>query len=153
MFNEMIDLLSDVPPTLAAAWGVWLGAGALLGMWYRKAKANLEAYPAAHHAVAAKAVARAKSGPRPVAEARPMAEPQHVAEPRPAAAPRPVAVARPKPSPISVGDPFGDLATLLDQPSDSAPSSTPSYRVPGDSPILNSAGSPVLRKHDHEPGH
>jgi hypothetical protein len=137
MFNDMMDLLSDVPPTLAAAWAVWLGAGALLGVWYRKAKANVEMHPA----VVSRAVARAKSGPRPAAVARPVAEP------------RPVAVARPKPSPISVGDPFGDLATLLDQPSESAPPPAPSYRVPGDSPILNSAGSPVLRKSDHDPGY
>lgn len=137
MLNDMMDLLSDVPPTLAAAWAVWLGAGALLAMWYRKAKADLEMQPAV-----ARTVARAKSGPRPVAEARPMAEP------RPMAESRPVAVARPKPSPIAIGDPFGDLATLLDQPADSAPSPTRAYRVPGDSPILNSAGSPVLRKNE-----
>lgn len=149
MFNAMMDLLSDVPPTLAAGWAVWLGAGLLLATWYRKAKANFEV----HHAVASRTVARAKSGPRPVAEARPMPEPRPMAEPRPVPEPRPVAVARPKPSPISVGDPFGDLATLLDQQSESAPASTPSYRVPGDSPILNSAGSPVLRKNDPEPGH
>jgi hypothetical protein len=143
MFNEIMELLSDVPPTLAAGWAVWIGAGALLVMWYRKAKANVEMQPA----VAARAVTRAKSGSRPVAEVRPMAEPRTVPEPSP------VAVARPKPSPIAIGDPFGDLATLLDQPAASASSSAPSHRVPGDSPILNSAGSPVLRKSDHEPGY
>lgn len=139
MFNNMMQLLSDVPPTLAAAWAVWFGAGVLLTMWYRKAKANADV----HYAVASRTVARATSGPRPVAEPRPVA-----AEPRPVA----VAVARPKPSPIVVGDPFGDLATMLDQPADSAPPA-PSYRVPGDSPILNSAGSPVLRKNDPEPNY
>lgn len=149
MFNAMMDLLSDVPPTLAAGWAVWLGAGLLLATWYRKAQANLEV----HHAVASRTVARAKSGPPPVAEARQMPDARPMPEPRPVAEPRLVAVARPKPSPISVGDPFGDLATLLDQPAASAPPPAPSYRVPGDSPILNSAGSPVLRKSDPEPGY
>jgi hypothetical protein len=139
MVNDMMDLLSDVPATLAAAWAVWLGAGLLLAMWYRKAKAEAEF--AVPQAMAARTVARAKSGPRPVAEARPMTEP------------RPVAVARPKPAPISVGDPFGDLATLLDQPGESAPPPAPAYRVPSESPILNSAGSPVLRKNDPDPGY
>ena len=143
MFNNMMQLLSDVPPTLAAAWAVWFGAGVLLTMWYRKAKANAEV----HYAVGSRTVARAKSGPPPSAESRPVAS-----EPRAVAAePRPVAVARPKPSPIVVGDPFGDLATLLDQPAESAAPAAPSYRVPGDSPILNSAGSPVLRSNDTEP--
>lgn len=132
MFNEMMHLLSDVPPTLAAGWAAWLGTGALLVMWYRKAKANFEMQPAP----AARAVTRAKSGPRPAAV---------TTEPRPIA----VAVPRPKPTPIVVGDPFGDLATLLDQPA--AEIKTPSYRTPGDSPILNSAGSPVLRKNEQEP--
>ena len=45
-------------------------------------------------------------------------------------------------SPVSVGDPYGDLATLLDQPSTAAPAQP---RVPSDSPILNSSGAPMLR--------
>ena len=132
MFNDVMQMLSDVPPTLAAGWAVWLGAGALLVMWYRKAKENLEMEPAA----APRVVAKAKSSPRPAPV---------TAEPRPPAEPRPVVVAvpRPKPTPIVVGDPFGDLATLLDQPAKDT--QTPSFRTPGDSPILNSAGSPVLR--------
>ena len=137
MVNDMMNLLSDVPGALAAGWAVWLGSGLLLAMWYRKAKEHFEA----PHVLAARTVARAKSGPRPVAEARQVAEP------------RPVAVARPKPAPISVGDPFGDLATLLDQPAESAPPPAPAYRVPSESPILNSAGSPVLRKNDPDPGY
>lgn len=130
MFNDMMELLSDVPRTLTAAWAVWFGAGVLLAMWYRKAKANLELHPA----VTAR-TARAKSGSRPAA-ARAMAEPRPVA----------VAVPRPKPTPIVVGDPFGDLATLLDQPA----AETPVFRTPGESAILNSAGSPVLRNSDPE---
>lgn len=143
MVNDMMDLLSDVPGTLAAGWAVWLGSGLLLAMWYRKAKEDFEA----PQVLATRAVARAKSGPRPVAETRPLAEARPVAEARPAA------VARPKPASISVGDPFGDLATLLDQPAESAPPPAPAYRVPSESPILNSAGSPVLRKNDPDPGY
>lgn len=143
MFNNMIGFLSDVPPMLATGWAVWLGAGVLLVMWYRKAKADAEMQPA----VVSRAVTRAKSGPRPAADPRTV-EPRPVTDARPA-----VTVARPKPSPIVVGDPFGDLATLLDQPTDAAPAPAPSSRVPGDSPILNSAGSPVLRTNDTEPNY
>ena len=49
MFNDMMELLSDVPLTLAAAWAVWFGAGALLAVWYRKAQANLEMQPRRGH--------------------------------------------------------------------------------------------------------
>jgi hypothetical protein len=150
MFNSMLQFVSEVSPMLAGGWAVWFGAGALLVMWYRKAKADAEMEPAA----VSRAVTRAKSGPRPTAEPRPVAEPRAVAEPRPVPEARPaVAVARPKPSPIVVGDPFGDLATLLDQPTDSASSAAPKHRVPGDSPILNSAGSPVVRGNNNEPGY
>ena len=48
--------------------------------------------------------------------------------------------------PLVVGDPFGDLSTLLDQPPAAPPA--PSHRAPGDSPILNSAGLPVQRVND-----
>lgn len=139
MFNDITVVLSDVPPTLAAGWAVWFGAGVLLAMWSRKAKANLEIY----QAMATRTVARAKSGPR---QASSLAEPRAIAEPRPAA----VAAPRSKPSPIVVGDPFGDLATLLDQPTAAAPPA-PVFRAPGESPILNSAGSPILRNNDPEP--
>lgn len=131
MFNDMMHFWSGVPSTLAAAWAVWLGTGALLAVWYRKAKANLDLQPVA----VSRTVARATSTIRPAAE------------PRQAA----VAVPRPKPTPIVVGDPFGDLATLLDQPASETPTPTPVFRTPGESPILNSAGSPVLRNSDPEP--
>jgi len=142
MVNNMMEFLSDVPPTLAAGWATWIGTGALLVMWYRKAKANLDAQSAP--AVASRTVASARTAPRATA----MAEPRVTPESRPVA----VAVPRPKPSPLVVGDPFGDLATLLDQPTESAPPApAPAYRTPGDSPILNSAGSPVLRNSDPDP--
>ena len=184
--NEVLEMLADVPPTLAVAWAVWFGAGALLAVWYRKAKLNDDLYPAA----AVRTVAKTKSAPRPstrpTADLRVSSEPRTMpsglqmsfdempsepvaaepygtptsspyGEPRrdvaaaaparegPRMAPTPVAAAapRPKPAPVVVGDPFGDLATLLDQPAAAAPA--PSHRTPSDSPILNSAGSPILR--------
>ena len=114
MFNDMMELLSDVPLTLAAGWAVWFVAGALLAMWYRRAQADLEMPPA----VATRTVARAKSGPRPTAITE-LRLTQNPGLPRRSHwRRRPVAVAapRPKPAPVVVGDPFGDLATLLDQP-------------------------------------
>ena len=154
MFNDIMELLSDIPVTLVAGWAVWFGAGVLLAVWYRKAHTDLELQPA----VATRTVARAKSGPRQAVSAEPrvIAEPRAIAEPR-LVTPKtfseggPIAVAapRPKPAPIVVGDPFGDLATLLDQPAAETPS--PAFRTPGESPILNSAGSPVLRNIDPEP--
>ncbi len=136
-----------------AAWTAWFGTGALLAVWYRKAQASLEM----QHAVASRTVARAKSSPRHAvsAEPRAMAEPR-LATPKPfgeaASTPKPSngrSVTRSKPAPIVVGDPFGDLATLLDQPAAETPA--PAFRSPGESPILNSAGSPVLRNSDPEP--
>ena len=135
MFNDIIGVLSDVPPMLAGGWALWFGAGLALAVWFRRAKANLETEQTA----ATRTVARAKSGPR----VTPIAAPRPTAEPRPAT----VAAAKPKPAPIVVGDPFGDLATLLDQPTEATPA-PPAFRTPGDSPILNSAGSPVLRNND-----
>ena len=146
MFNNIVELLSDIPVTLMAGWGVWFTAGVLLAVWYRKAQANLELQPA----VATRTVTRAKSGPRQAVSA----EPRAMAEPRTATTKvfgdlAPVAAPRSKPAPIVVGDPFGDLATLLDQPAAETPA--PAFRTPGESPILNSAGSPVLRNNDPEP--
>lgn len=117
MFNDLVDVLASVPPSLAAAWAVWLGAGALLSLWYRRAKATL----ALQQAAASRALARARSGPRPASGSRPPATP------------RPVPAA-----PTVVGDPFGDLETMLADPA-------AAHRTPGESPILNSAGSPVLK--------
>jgi hypothetical protein len=146
MFNDMMKMLSDIPLTLAAAWTVWFGAGALLAVWYRRAQANLEMQPA----VVTRTVVRAKSGIRPTvsAEPRAMAEPR-ISTPKVFGDLSPVAAPRSKPAPIVVGDPFGDLATLLDQPAAETPA--PAFRTPVESPILNSAGSPVLRNNDPEP--
>ena len=87
MFNEMMQLLSDVPPTLAAGWAVWFGTGALLVMWYRKAKANFEMEPAVGPG-ATRGDPR-ESGPRPAPVRGWRREP------------RPVTVAVPRPKPVA----------------------------------------------------
>ena len=129
------ELVADVPLTLIAAWMAWFVAGGMLAMWYRRASLEAEFAPAA-------------PTPRAV-----------VSRPRPASRPEPPPVSQSAPAldepslatsdkrgnrPLVVGDPFGDLSTLLDQPSPSA-APAPSNRAPGDSPILNSAGSPMQR--------
>ena len=141
MFNDLFELLADVPPMLAAAWAVWLGAGVLLIVWFRRVTYEVEfAAPAP----------RPVSKPKPVA--RPSSSPDMLApETHTTDAP----AERQKP-PVVVGDPFGDLATLLDQPAavphhagervagaPAAASSEP--RAPAESPILSSSGSPIRR--------
>jgi hypothetical protein len=111
MTNEMLAILADIPPMLAAAWAAWLGAGLLLTIWYRRAKATLEEQQASM-----RSVARAKSGARPVARAQ--VPPPLSSSARSHAAP-PAAVK---------GDPFADLAQIFDE---TAPA--PGQRPPGDS--------------------
>jgi hypothetical protein len=41
LINDLIGLLMEVPPKLAAAWGVWFFAGLVLSIWQRKEKARL----------------------------------------------------------------------------------------------------------------
>lgn len=137
---NIMQLLADVPPMLIVAWTAWFVVGGMLAMWYRRASLEAEFAPAAP---TPRAVV---SRPRPAS--RPVAEDQPVSESAPAVDELSVA-ARDKRGnkPLVVGDPFGDLSTLLDQPSPAAPPA-PSHRAPGDSPILNSAGSPVQRVND-----
>jgi hypothetical protein len=157
MVNNMMQMLADVPPMLASAWVAWFLAGGALALWYRRAT-ELEYAPAP----APRTTAKPKPAPRPPsgvrrdepmpAEAAPemLDENSHLyAPPEPVA---PVAAARDK-KPVVIGDPFGDLATLLDQPlaPAAAPTEAPKTpRPPADSPILSSAGSPLLRT-DREP--
>lgn len=62
--------------------------------------------------------------------------------PRPRSGVRPPSgVKRPLPVPAVNGDPFGELETMLEQPAGT-------HRTPGESPILSSAGSPILRASD-----
>jgi len=146
MADKLLQLLADVPPMLIAAWTAWFIAGGMLAMWYRRA-AEMEFAPAPSPRSVAPLPRPATKpasgmttlglfGREPVA-----AEPLTIVDEAPARV-------RDKraPTPVVSGDPFGDLATLLDQP---APAS---FRTPGESPILNSAGSPMLRDQDPKLG-
>ena len=141
MANNMMQMLADVPPMLIAGWTAWFIAGGMLAMWYRRASLEAEFAPAP-------AAAPRPAPPRPRPAARPASDISAPAVPseQPAAfesAPgmAPPVAARDK-RPIVAGDPYGDLATLLDQPTPPPPP-----RTPGDSPILNSAGSPMRPQH------
>jgi hypothetical protein len=140
MANNMMQLLSDVPPMLIAAWTAWFIVGGMLAMWYRRASLEAEFAPVQ----APRTVARPRPATRPASEAvAPVGSEEFVPQSSSALDEPPVA-ARDKRAvkPLVVGDPYGDLSTLLDQPAqDTRPA--PSYRAPSDSPILNSAGSPI----------
>ena len=41
LVNDLIALLLEVPPKLAAAWGVWFFAGLILSIWQRREKSRL----------------------------------------------------------------------------------------------------------------
>jgi hypothetical protein len=154
MVNNMLEMLADVPPMLAGAWVVWFIAGGALVMWYRRA-VDLEYAPAtaARPVARVKPVSRQPSGGRapvqemPVEEAPLDESTPHSYEPPPVAAP---VVAREK-KPVVLGDPFGDLATLLDQAAAAPQPAVASHRAPGDSPILSSSGSPIRRANSNEP--
>lgn len=141
MANNMMQLLSEVPPMLIAAWTAWFIAGGMLAMWYRRASLEAEFAPVAPP----RAVARPRPAPRPAE----VASAEAVLPTGSPAVPEPTIAARDKRpvKPLVVGDPYGDLATLLDQPSPDTPPA-PAYRAPSDSPILNSAGSPIQRPSD-----
>lgn len=149
MVNNMMEFLADVPPLLLAAWGTWFVAGGVLAFWYRRAT-ELEYAPVS--APSMRPAARPKSTRPPSGVRRdavmpadaapePAADTSHLYEPPPALAP---IVARER-KPAVIGDPFGDLATLLDQ---AAAPPAPSHRAPGDSPILSSSGAPFRRAND-----
>ena len=138
----MMQLLADVPPMLIAAWTAWFIAGGMLAMWYRRASLDAEFAPVQ----APRPAARPRAAARPASDVTPVEA--FVPETSPVTG-EPPAAAREKRAarPLVAGDPYGDLATLLDQPSQDAPPA-PSYRAPSDSPILNSAGSPIQRPKD-----
>ncbi len=147
MVNNMMEMLADVPPMLVIAWVTWFVAGGALAMWYRRASLELEYAPAARPVVRPRPASRPLSGVRrePVAPIEDVSfgDPSHPYEPPPALAPPPISREK---TPVVMGDPFGDLATLLDQaPAVAAPVS---HRAPGDSPILSSSGFPVRRAND-----
>ena len=129
MFNDLFELLADIPLMLVAAWAVWFGAGFLLVMWFRHVQYDVAPAP------------RPAAKPKPAS--RPASSPDlHATESQ---APEAASAERPKTGPLVVGDPYGDLATLLDPPAaavaaEPAPAAT---RAPADSPILSSSGSPI----------
>lgn len=152
-----MEILATVPPTLAAAWGVWFVAGGMLAMWYRRASLEAELAPVP---ATPRSVPRPKSASRPPSGVRREAVPVMPVEevPAPTAYDPPPGVAPVVPRekrPVVIGDPFGDLATLLDQPAAAATTpvpaampAAPQHRSPGDSPILSSSGFPVRRGND-----
>ena len=145
MVNNMIEFLTDVPPMLLAAWGSWFLAGGVLAFWYRRAT-ELEYAPVA---AAPRTTARTKPAARqtvssdlaPAVETTPVDETADLFEAPPVVAP----VAAREKKPVGMGDPFGDLATLLDQTI--APAAA-AARGPGESPILSSSGAPFRRAND-----
>jgi hypothetical protein len=130
MFNDLFELLADVPPMLVTAWAVWLGVGVLIVVWFRRVQYDVQ--------VPAPAPRPAAARPKPVA--RPSSSPDMLASDATDAA-----AERSKP-PVVVGDPYGDLATLLDQPATAAPAEP---RAPAESPILSSSGSPIRPQIKH----
>ncbi len=85
--SKLLDMMRDVPPELAAAWGGWMAIGLLLVLWHLRARVGEQEY-ALQRAVAQQ---RPKSGVRP---------PSGVRTARPA-----------KPAP---DDAFGELEALLE---------------------------------------
>ena len=59
--DEVLDMLRDVPPTLAAAWGSWLAVGLTLLLWHLRARV----WEDDQARLAAMARTRSKSGVRP----------------------------------------------------------------------------------------
>ena len=89
--SDLLDMLRDVPPLLAAAWGGWMSVGLMLLLWHLRARVWEREYALVQ---AAARQSRAKPGGRPPSGVR-----------------RPV-----KATPV---DAFGELEALL-EPSPSA---------------------------------
>lgn len=89
LINDLVGLLLQVPPMLAAQWGGWFCVGLILSIWGRREKMRLIVHGPAP---------RQKSGVRPPSGVR-------VAEKKAA-----------KSVPVSNGDAFGELEALLDTP-------------------------------------
>ena len=114
LINDVVALLMDVPPMLAAQWGAWFVVGLFLSIWTRREKAKLVVITAGSR--------QRSSGSRPVAR------PPKIAAP-------------PAPAPPS-GDAFGELEALFNEvqegshrPGDAAPASEPP--VPVADPLPN----------------
>lgn len=83
--DDLIALLLDIPPVLAAGWGVWFAAGLGLSIWGRREKMMVWAEP----------------------------EPETIAIKTPTPADR--HARQQAKAPHSAGDAFGELEALLDQ--------------------------------------
>jgi hypothetical protein len=88
LINDLIEMLDDLPRTLAAGWAAWLFVGLLLSVWQRRDSRRL---------VVHNVVKKPKSGVRP---------PSGVGSPARAV----------KSVPMSSGDAFGELEALLEPP-------------------------------------
>lgn len=116
LINDVVAMLMDVPPWLAAQWGAWFGVGLALSIWARREKSRLVVQRSAW-----------SSGSRPAArptssDSRPTARPGSSGS---RAAARPVkSVAHTAPS----GDAFGELEALFNEVQEG------SHR-PGESPV------------------
>jgi hypothetical protein len=87
LINDLLGMLMEVPPVLAAQWAAWFGVGLILSIWGRHEKTRLVVH----------APTRNKSGVRPAV--------------------RPPAAARTAQAvPASSGDAFAELEALLEQP-------------------------------------
>ena len=100
--NDLLEMLMEVPPKLAAGWAVWFLVGLVLSIWGRREKTFGTVYGSTKH----------KSGVRAAAGSKP---PSGVRAP----------VKPPKVVPVSAGDAFGELERLLEP-------EAPSHRMPGE---------------------
>ena len=100
--NDLLEMLMEVPQTLAAGWAVWFAVGLVLSIWGRREKAYATAYGSTKH----------KSGVRAAAASKP-----------PSGVRAPVKPA--KAVPASAGDAFGELERLLEP-------QAPLHRLPGE---------------------
>ena len=111
--DDLIALLLDIPPMLAAGWLLWFAAGLGLSIWGRREKMMVWDYPAEAPSVAVKAPTQAERHARQQAKA-----------------------------PHSAGDAFGELEALLDQQSQSThrmPGEAPAAAPAAASPVLTEA--------------
>lgn len=113
--DDLIAMLMDIPPMLAAGWGLWFAAGLGLSIWSRREKMMVWHEPVVEN-VAPKAPTPAERYARQQAKA-----------------------------PHSAGDAFGELEALLDQQTQGthrmpgeAPGQAPAAAT-GESPVLTEA--------------
>ena len=126
--NDLLSLLMDVPPKLAAGWAAWFVVGLILSIWGRREKAR----PAIHSSLP-----KHKSGVRAAAASKPPSGVRAPVVPAP--------VAKPVSLPQSSGDAFGELERLLEPENLSLHHRTPGEKevtVLTDAPVLASPQSP-----------